>query len=215
LSAPASQSDSTNYELRDTVIALRRYWWLVVLAPVLVGVALTVRNLRADYQASFSASVLLPGDTEIPGSAERPELMILDDIGPVVGSAAFAQLVATEADLPMANVHLTASRYSRVVTVTAKSGDKQQAEAMAVAAAAVFPAAVNTFMVAEGAPKATVMILDAPAAAQRGDANQWTIALIATAVALAIGCFLALVLDALLTTMRQTDGSGSRETSIH
>lgn len=190
--------------------AIRRYWWIALLTPLLVLAALTVRNVTADYESSFRASILMPGDTEIPGSAERPELMILDDLGPVVSSAAFAELVANSAGLPLSEVegHLSATRYSRVATIRAKASDADRAKQIAEAAAAVFPNAVNSFMVADGGQPATIKIIDQPEAAIRGDEEKWSITALAIAVALGIGCFLALVLDA---SLRQRGSSASAQ----
>lgn len=202
-SAPVRDLD---YDLRDILLALRRFWWLVLLVPILVGGVLTIRNLTADYQASFSATVLLSGDTEIPGSSERPELMILDDVGPVVRSDAFAALVAAEAGVDPAAIPgtLDATRYSRVVTVTATGPDAVTAEHIAAAAATVFPDAVNQLMVAQGANPATVQIIDGPGVARKGSADQWRVTLLATIVAAGIGCFLALLLDAALSGVART-----------
>ena len=61
---------SNDYDLVDFLRGIRRYWWIALLAPAIVLGILSVRNLTADYQTSFRASVLLPGDTEIPGSSE-------------------------------------------------------------------------------------------------------------------------------------------------
>ena len=192
------------YDVVDLLHALKRFWWLVLLPPILVGTLLSVRNLAAQYQSSFSATVLIPGDTEVPGSSERPELMILDDIGPVVRSDAFANQVATQAGYDEADItgHLDASRYSRVVTVTAYADTPAEASDMARAAVTVLPGAVNAYMVADGSAQATVQIIDQPSDPRRGDENAWTITIIAVFVAVGIGGFLALVLDALLTTLR-------------
>lgn len=194
-----------DYDLTRTVAAIRRYWWVVLVAPALILSILSVRNLTADYQSTFRASVLLPGDTEIPGSAERPELMILDDLAPVVESQAFAEMVADQASLEPGQVTgtLSASRYSRIATVTVKESDRDRARTIADAASAVFPQAVNQLMVAEGAQQATVRIIDAPAEPIRGDENAWTVTAIATVVGLGMGLFAALVLDA-LTNVRRT-----------
>jgi capsular polysaccharide biosynthesis protein len=196
----------TDYGPGDVINALRRFWWLALMLPVIVGSLLTVVNLTAEYKASFSATILLAGDTEIPGSSERPELMILDDIGPVVRSDAFAAMVAAEAGVSTEAIAgtLDATRYSRVVTVSATGPDAVTAEHTIAAAATVFPDAVNEFMVAEGGTAATVNIIDGPGKAQKGDADQWTIMIIATLVSLAVGCFLALILDAALTSLRRS-----------
>ena len=132
-----------DYDLPMMVRAIRRYWWIALLTPVIVVAALSVRNVTAPYETSFRASILLPGDREVPGSAERPELMILDDLGPVVESRAFAELVATEASIDVDDVegHLSATRYSRIATITSKSDDEGQSRELANAAARVLPAA--------------------------------------------------------------------------
>ena len=191
---------SNDYDLVDFLRAIRRYWWIALLTPAIVFGILSVRNVRADYQTSFRASVLLPGDTEIPGSSERPELMILDDIGPVVSSQAFAQMVADAASMPVDDVkgHLEASRYSRIVTVIARDSDKATSRRIADGAAQALPGAVNTLMVAQGGQDATVNILDPPGETTRGDADKWRVTALATVVALAVGCFLAIVADASL-----------------
>ncbi|MDQ2682222.1 MAG: hypothetical protein M3Y37_01710 [Chloroflexota bacterium] len=193
-----------DYDLWQVIAAIRRYWWLAVIVPLMVASVLVIRNLTADYQSSFRATVLLPGDTEIPGSAERPELMILDDIGPVVTSRAFAELVAAEASLPIDEVDgsLSASRYSRVVTVTATSADAGIARQMAEAANVVLPDAVNQFMVAEGGTPATIRTIDSPDAPIRGEANKWTVTALATVVSLAVGIFGSLVMDAMMRVRR-------------
>jgi hypothetical protein len=195
----SDRNPTNDYDLNATLAALRTYWWLVALVPALVVSILIVRNLTADFESSFSATVLLPGDLEIPGSAERPELMILDDIGPVVASQAFAGMVATQAGLRPSDVQgtLSASRYSRVVTVTASDESEDRALLIAEAANAVLPQAINQLMVADGAQPATVQTIDRPSAPIRGDANKWTVTAIAAAVSLVSGVFAALVFDAL------------------
>jgi hypothetical protein len=201
---------SNDYDLPGFLRAIRSYWWIALVTPAIVLAGLSARNLTADYETTLRATVLLPGDTEIPGNSERPELMILDDIGPVVGSRAFAQMVADAAGMSSGDVvgALTASRYSRVVTITAKSDDKTISRRIADGAAQVLPAAVNTLMVAQGGPDATVTIIDPPGETIRGDAEKWRLTALATTVALAVGCFLAIVADASL----RPRGSGASPT---
>ena len=149
---------------------------------------------------AVKGSILLPGDTEIPGSSERPELMILDDIGPVVTSEEFARMVADAGSLPVDDVDgaLSATRYSRIVTITARSDGKAEARQIAEATANALPNAVNGLMVAQGAQPATIKIIDSPGDAHRSAQNKWRVTALATAVALAVGLFVALVLDASL-----------------
>lgn len=195
-------TDPQDYDIVRLVDALRRRIWIVLAVPAVIAAVLLVRNLTADHQVSFRASILLPGDAEIPGRSERPELMILDDFQSVVTSQAFAEIVATEAQLPIDDVEgaFDSSRLGRVVTVTVARSDAQRAEVVAQAAAAVLPQAVNGLMIAQGAPQATVLIIDPPAEATRGDPEQWAILAIATVVGLLIGCFAAVALDATAAT---------------
>ena len=189
-----------DYDLPMILRAIRRYWWIALLTPAIVLAALSIRNTTAPFQTSFRASILLPGDTEVPGSAERPELMILDDLGPVVSSRAFAEIVATEASMDPDAVdgRLSATRFSRIATITSESDDADDSRAVAEAAARALPAAINSLMVAQGGQEATVMIIDPPGDTRRGEADKWRTTALATGVALAIGCFLAIVLDASL-----------------
>jgi len=189
-----------DYDLRAMLTAIRRFWWIALLTPGLILAALAIRNVTAPYQTSFRTSVLLPGDTEVPGSSERPELMILDDLGPIISSQAFAQMVADSAGLPVDEVdgHLSVDRYSRIATITAKADDRAASRQLADAASNVLATAINSLMVAEGGQAATVQIIDPPGSTSRGDPNQWRTTALATVVGLAIGCFLALVLDASL-----------------
>lgn len=193
-----------DYDLKSAIAAVRRFWWLVALVPLVIFGALSVRNLTSDFESSFRTSVLLPGDTEIPGSAERPELMILDDMGPIVSSQAFAELVAAEMGVRPADLvgKLSAERYSRIATITARSQSEAESLAIANAAASVFSQAVNQFMVAAGGQPATVQIIDRPSDPIRGPANKWTVTAIATLIGFAIGVFACLVLDASLPTRR-------------
>jgi capsular polysaccharide biosynthesis protein len=195
-------ADAQEYDIVRMAAALRRRLWIVLAVPIAIAAVLILRNLTAEYQVDFRASILLPGDTEIPGRSERPELMILDDFQSVVTSRAFAEIVATHAQLPVDDVEdaFDTSRLGRVVTITVSDSDAERVEVVAQAAASVLPQAVNRFMVAEGGAEATVIVIDPPGDARRGDPDQWTIAMIATVVGLVIGCFAALALDATAAT---------------
>ena len=66
---------------QDFVAAIRRWWWLIVLALVASLAIGWVLTPNPAWTTSFRATVVIPGDTEDTGSAERPELMVLDDLG--------------------------------------------------------------------------------------------------------------------------------------
>jgi capsular polysaccharide biosynthesis protein len=184
---------------------LGRWWWLVLglpLAAFVIGVWLTS---NPPYESTLRATVLIPGDTEIPGNAERPELMVLDDAPVLVSSEAFAEMVAKALPdvggpkLSVATVHsaLSGERYSRVLTIHARRDNAGEARAIADAAAKILPDAVNTYLVAAGSDPATVRIIDPPSASTPANANRWSILAVETIAVFIVGVVLALTADAL------------------
>lgn len=187
----------TPREFLDVVL---RRWWLVVIVPAIVLPLLIIRAKTEPYQTTFKAVVLLPGDTEIPGSSERPELMVLDDLPVLVSSRVFAGAVV--ADLTRRGVTINAedvqraiagTRYSRILTVSVTSERAGDGSAIAESAAAVLPAAVNSYLVADGERTATVDILDPPGAPSRSRPNQALIIAALTVLAAGVGVGLALL----------------------
>ncbi len=188
--------------------ALRRWWWLVIGLPLVVAVGGVVLTPSAPYTTEFRATVLIPGDTEDTGSAERPELMVLDDLPILVNSDVFAQ--ATLDQLTAAGVSvvvdrdevkraLSGSRYSRVLTVTVTHADLSAARAIADAAAAAIPDAVNAYLVTPGSEQATVQVIDQPSTPAPASTERW-LRIGATTVA---ALFAALAIVALMATLRQ------------
>ncbi|CAN5474679.1 hypothetical protein BH09CHL1_BH09CHL1_05480 [soil metagenome] len=192
---------------------IRRWWWLLIALPLVGLIAGFVLTRNQPYVSTVSATVLIPFDTEDPGNSERPELMILDDSPSVVSSRAFAELVygqlptAQQVDLSVDNVKdsLTATRYSRVLTVNASNASKADAEAIAKAVAVVLPSAVNTFMVADGAPQATVKIIDPASDATQDRMGRLTRIVAQAAAAFVLAMVLAFVLDATFPKERRVE----------
>jgi capsular polysaccharide biosynthesis protein len=184
---------------------LGRWWWLVLglpLAALIVGVWLTS---NPPYESTLRATVLIPGDTEIPGNAERPELMVLDDAPVLVESEAFAAMVAkTLPDVGGPNLSVAAvqsalsgERYSRVLTIHAKRDNASEAKAIADAAAKMLPDAVNTYLVAAGGDPATVRLIDPPSSPSPANVNRWPILAVETLAVFFVAVVLALTADAL------------------
>ncbi|MGI8478120.1 MAG: hypothetical protein ACR2OO_17380 [Thermomicrobiales bacterium] len=197
-------------EIGEIASALIRRWWIVLLVPFAAGVALTLRDRGTPYRATMRATVLIPGDTEIPGSAERPELMVMDDVPALVASRVFAEGVAkrlkdegTTISPEVIQSSLGGSRYSRILTVTATNADRGIAEAVASGAASALPDLVNAYLVGNGGKPATVRIIDPPGAATRDRPNRRLILLAQLVVAAMIGAGLAVAAD------RTADGTGS------
>jgi hypothetical protein len=158
-------------------VPLRRFWWLVLIGLVFGLVIGFLFTPEPGYTTSFRATVLIPGDTEDTGSSERPELMVLDDLGPFVESWAFAESVAAvmPGDVATEDIYgmLQGSRYSRVATVTVTGDDPDRVLEVANAAAEVFPQAVNDHLVAPGSGDATVQVIDPPRDATREQRMRW------------------------------------------
>ncbi|MDQ3657333.1 MAG: hypothetical protein M3457_19945, partial [Chloroflexota bacterium] len=70
---------------------------------------------------------------------------------------------------------LSESRYGRVATVTVSGSNAGKVAAIAPAAAAVFPGAVNTYLVAPGSQPASVQILDSPGEPSKSSTRRYLI----------------------------------------
>jgi capsular polysaccharide biosynthesis protein len=187
-------------DLNEFAMIVLRRWWLILGLPLLVFFALVWWTSDPPFVSSFRATVVMPGDTEIPGNSERPELMVLDDLPELIESEVFAEDVTNALptvggpQLPVDEVQdsLSADRYSRILTVHATNGDKSRAEVIAVAAENALPGAINQFLVADGAAPANVNIIDPAGEASPDDENRWLIIGLETLVAAAAAVGLVL-----------------------
>lgn len=193
-------------DLRRVFTIIFRRWWLVVGVPLVVTVLSLAFASAEPYVGTIRASVLIPGDTEDPGSSERPELMVLDDLPELIGSTAFAlavdeRLAETHPELNLdpddIQASLTGTRYSRILTVSATREDRAEALALIEAVWDILPEQVNRYLVAPSDQQATVRILENPSVQQGGSENQIVILVVEGLVALAIGCGLAALAGAL------------------
>lgn len=184
--------------------ALRRWWWLVVALPVLALAGSLILTPKQPYTTSFRATVLIPGDTEDTGSAERPELMILDDLPSLIGSQVYADatLKQMKADgytgpLTVADVQgtLSGTRYSRVLTVTVSSNDPATVSAVAAGAAKILPGEVNTYLVADGTKPAKVQLIDAPGQPARGETRRLLQIAVQTFVAFCVAIAIVVLVE--------------------
>lgn len=198
--------------VNDAGRMIRRWWWLLLLLPVagLVAGLLTTRD--QPYESSFRATILIPGDTEIPGNAERPELMVMDDAPALVDSYAFSELTHAalapdhQDTLSISDVQdaLSASRYSRVLTVIASRDDAGEAEAIAVAASSVLSDAVNQYLVANSdVDPATVQVIDPAGVAAKDSRDRYLTIVAQAGAALALAIVLALILDSVFPPRRE------------
>ncbi|MGH2562801.1 MAG: hypothetical protein ACRDJH_27385 [Thermomicrobiales bacterium] len=197
-------------------------WWLVAAIPLGVLIAGSWLTNDPPHESSVRATILIPGDTEIPGNSERPELMVLDDAPVLVGSHVFAELVfdalpnGARASITVDDVKsaLRGERYSRILTVVATRDDAGEARIIAEAVAAMLPEAVNTFLVADGGEAATVHVIDPPSEPSPANANRWLILSVETFVALVVAVGLAVFIDTTLDRQRLAPGSVSPSAQV-
>src|SRR5215216_2592434 len=189
---------------------LRRRWWPIVLVPVVVVAILVWHGRTRPYQVSVRATVLIPGDTEIPGNSERPELMVMDDVPALATSRAFAEGVhaampGTSLSVEEVQSALSASRYSRVATVLVTREDPAQAREIAAAVEKTLPDLINRYLIPAGGAPATVNVIDPPGEPTRSRPNDKVKFVVLLMVAVAIGGGLAIVTD---EGLRRGRGSG-------
>ncbi len=187
-------------DLQRIVTILLRRWWLVLGMPALVlGISLVLLT-TSPYVASLRATVLIPGDTQQTGNAERPELMVLDDVTQLVTSPVFATAVAAQMlqsspqfalSADQIQDSLSADYYSRIVSVRANREDDQEALAIVETVRLIFQDQINSFLIATGAQPATIRVVEPPAVARDSPATGQFALIIQTLVALGIGCGLA------------------------
>lgn len=155
-------------DLRSLLSAIRRSWWLVCGATILGMAAAWVFLPPARYQVTIQAAVMVAGDVDRPGRAERPELMVLDDLLPLVESPAFAGLVQDflappwDERIGVEEIEdaLSGSRYSRILSVIVSASSPERAGAIGAAVNSALPHAVTGFLVAPGDAQPTVRIID-------------------------------------------------------
>jgi capsular polysaccharide biosynthesis protein len=187
-------------ELSEVFAIARRYWWIVIAAPALVAIVLVAQSRIRPYQTTVRASILIPGDTEIPGNSERPELMVMDDVPALVTSRAFAEGVNAEIPDESLTVEqiqstLSAERYSRILTVFITDDNASTTHVIAGAVAETLPTLINQYLIPTGGQPATVQVIDPPGDPTRSRPDQMLKTAVLILAGLAIGCFLALLVN--------------------
>jgi capsular polysaccharide biosynthesis protein len=154
-------------DLWSYVKAVRRWWWLALGIPAFAFIAAFLL-VPAPWQTEFRAMVVFPGHPDYSGSQGRVEAIILDDVAVLLGSGAFIRDV--HATLPQEmrpsltssdiSGMLSATRYSRAVTVTISGSSPEEIEAVAQGVESVLPGAINAYLVPPETDPATVEIID-------------------------------------------------------
>ncbi len=178
---------------------VRRRWWIVVLLPAIAILTTFLFQRNEAYQSTVRATVLIPGDTEIPGNSERPELMVLDDVPPFLRSHAFASQVqaampGTSLTIEQVQSALDGSRYSRIVTVAITNEDPRAVGEIAGAVESVLPTAINDYLMPDEGQRATVRIIDPPTVPSRDRDGHKLQLLLTGSLGLLIGALLAIAI---------------------
>jgi len=155
-------------DLSSLFDAVRRLWWGVAGLAILCMVVGWLVLPQAPHQVTIQASIMVPGNIERPGRAERPEIMVLDDLLPLVESPAFATLVQESLAPPwdqrvsVADIEdaLSGSRYSRILSVYVSTPSPERSSAIGDAVNTALPEAVLRFLVAPGDAEPAVRIID-------------------------------------------------------
>lgn len=208
--APIDPLADHSISMGQLLSVARRRWWIIVLLPFVAVVSTYLFQRSEPYQSTVRATVLIPGDTEIPGNSERPELMVLDDLPPFLRSYAFASQV--HAELPGSGLSieqvqstLDGSRYSRVVTVSITDDDIDKVEAIASAAESALPAAINAYLMPGDGQQATVRIIDPPSAPTRDRDGHRLQLLLTGALGMLIGSLIAIAIGSRDGLPRQSE----------
>lgn len=168
-------------DLWSLLKALGRSWWLIAVVAALSAMGAWFLLPAAPYEVTVEASVILAGDTENPGRAERPEVMVLDDLLPLVESPAFAELVhqsltpAPGETISVDEVRgaLSGSRYSRILSVRVSGSSPGRVEVIGASVTIALPEAVATYLVAPGDTAPVVRVIDSGSEAEPQSFRRW------------------------------------------
>jgi capsular polysaccharide biosynthesis protein len=190
------------------ISVIRRRWWIVLLLPFVAVTATFLFQRNEPYQSTVRATVLIPGDTEIPGNSERPELMVLDDLPPFIRSHAFASDVHsamgdTTLTVDQIQSTLDGSRYSRVLTVFVTSENEGQVEDIAAAAESVLSSSINGYLMPDDGGVATVRVIDPASTPSRDRDGHWLQLLITASLGVLIGGLIAIAVGSRDATVAQ------------
>ena len=178
--------------------AMRDRWWLLVIAPLLAIAAVVFVGRFEPYHTSVQATVILPGDTEIPGNAERPELMVLDDLPTLIRSRVFAEGVAEAivgSDITVDEIQqsLDGSRYSRIATVSISGENQEDVESIAFAVEQQLAVLINRYLIADEGDPATVRVINPAGPPTRDNDNQLIQVILAGGAGFVLGTVLATI----------------------
>lgn len=212
-------------ELRAYAGVIRRYWYVVVIVPVLVlaGVIFQASRAKTTYTSKTELSIVREGD-QAPSSAVyglyndyynylTSEYTLDDMVGLVQGNV-FAQDVSAELaktdgismstkDVQMA---LASSRLNRILTIQAKADSKTRAEAIAAAAGKVLEAkGVGFFGYKDPGTQAMIRTVQTASEATASTNRQRIILALQVIIGIIAGILIAFLIDYIDDTLRSPE----------
>jgi capsular polysaccharide biosynthesis protein len=210
-------------ELKAYVSILRRRWPIVLLLPLIVGLGAIFQEVSRDpvYSTQLRASVIR--QPEVPPAGEfdydryynyLASEFAIDDLVEAVRGNVFAEAVASrlpaESGIGAGNVQgvLASERQHRVLTITASSGNKQEAEQIAQAAMVELQEHAFDYLGIEGiGSSAVVGIIQTPGAAGPDTGRARLLLALQVIAALGAAVLLAFFVDYLDDTFYDADSA--------
>jgi len=211
-------------ELRAYAGVLRRYWYIVVIVPVLVlaGVLYQASRAKTSYTSKTELSVVR--DQEQPPSspfytyndyyAYLASEYTLDDMVGLVQGNVFAHDVSTELaktdGITMSTkdvqTALSSSRLNRILTIQAKADSKARAEAIAAAAGKVLAAkGTGFFGFTDPSKDAMIRTIQTATSATASTGRQRIILALQVIIGLIAGILIAFLVDYIDDTLRSPE----------
>lgn len=212
-------------ELRAYAGVIRRYWYIVVIVPVLVlaGVLYQASRAKTTYSSKVELSIVRNGD-QPPSSAVyglyndyynylTSEYTLDDMVGLVQGNVfahdVSAELAKTDGikmstkDVQMA---LGSSRLNRILTIQAKADSKAKAEAIAAASGKVLEAeGVGFFGFKDPSQQAMIKTIQTATSATASTNRQRIILALQVIIGIIAGILIAFLVDYIDDTLRSPE----------
>ncbi len=208
-------------ELRDYARVIGRYLWIIIILPVVVGLASWI--LRAPpaplYQASirFTIGVNAPPASEVNGydpvlTSYQASEYIRDDFVEIVASDTFADDVnaqlarmgVTGIAVRKGNISGTIEKQRRLMSLTVTWNEREPAQKIAEAAVQNLAENNGKYFAQLGSSAAALTIVDRPVVSRVGTSLREQLDIpIRIALALLAGIALAFILDYLDTSVRE------------
>jgi capsular polysaccharide biosynthesis protein len=207
-------------EPRDYVRVIARFWWLIAVLAIVVGIGSWVLRPSPPtlYQASvrFTIGVNAPAATQVSGydpilTSYQASEYIRDDFVEIIKSDAFAddvnallaQMGASDLKVSKGNISAAVEKQRRLMSMTITWHDAAQAQKIAQAAVKNLSENNAKYFAQLGASGAMVAVIDRPVVVRVGPSLREQLDIpIRVVLAVLAGIALAFLLDYLDTSVR-------------